>query len=61
MEQTKINIHSQEYMETMARLMSEALESPDGMRALAAAISDPIEQEIKRKEIPAVISLVITS
>ena len=46
-----INIHSQTYMEAMARLMSEALESPDGMRALAAAISDPIEQEIKRKEI----------
>ena len=35
----KINIHSQEYMETMARLMTEALESPDGMRALAAAIA----------------------
>lgn len=47
----KTNIHSQVYMETMARLMSEALESPDGMRALAAAIADPIEQEIKRKEI----------
>lgn len=51
METTKVNIHSQEYMETMARLMSEALESPDGMRALAAAIAAPIEQEIKRKEI----------
>ena len=38
-------------METMARLMSEALESPEGMRALAAAIAAPIEQEIKRKEI----------
>ncbi|NLN75010.1 MAG: hypothetical protein GX139_01695 [Armatimonadetes bacterium] len=51
METTQVNIHSQEYMETMARLMSEALESPDGMRALAAAIAEPIEQEIKRKEI----------
>ena len=51
MEATQLNIHSQEYMETMARLMSEALESPEGMRALAAAIADPIEQEIKRKEI----------
>ncbi len=48
---TKVNIHSQQYMETMARLMSEALESPEGMRALAAAIASPIEQEIKRKEI----------
>ena len=38
-------------METMARLMTEALESPEGMRALAAAIAGPIEQEIKRKEI----------
>ena len=51
MEATQLNIHSQEYMETMARLMTEALESPEGMRALAAAIADPIEQEIKRKEI----------
>lgn len=51
METTQVNIHSQEYMETMARLMSEALESPDGMRALAAAIAEPIEQEIKRKEV----------
>ncbi len=51
MEKTQVNVHSQEYMETMARLMSEALESPEGMRALAAAIAAPIEQEIKRKEI----------
>jgi len=51
LETTQVNIHSQEYMEAMARLMSEALESPDGMRALAAAIAEPIEQEIKRKEI----------
>ncbi len=51
MEATQLNIHSQEYMETMARLMTEALESPEGMRALAAAIAGPIEQEIKRKEI----------
>lgn len=49
--ESKTNVHSQQYMETMARLMSEALESPEGMRALAAAIADPIEQEIKRKEI----------
>ena len=51
METKNVNVESQEYMETMARLMSEALESPDGMRALAAAISEPIEQEIARKEI----------
>jgi len=48
--ETTIDVHSQQYMETMARLMSEALETPDGMRALAAAIAEPIEQEIKRKE-----------
>ena len=51
MKTQKVNIHSQQYMETMARLMSEALESPEGLRALAAAIAAPIEQEIKRKEI----------
>lgn len=51
METTQMNIHSQEYMETMARLTTEALESPDGMRALAAAIAAPIDEEIKRKEI----------
>ena len=51
MDTTQMNIHSQEYMETMARLMTEALESPDGMRALAAAIAAPIDEEIKRKEI----------
>ena len=51
METIRMNVHSQEYMETMARLTSEALESPEGMRALAAAIAEPIEQEIKRKEI----------
>lgn len=42
---------SLEYMETMARLMSEALESSEGLKALAAAIAAPIEQEIARKEI----------
>ncbi len=51
MEELKIDVNSQEYMETMAILMSEALESPEGLQALAAAISPPIEQEIKRKEI----------
>lgn len=50
MKTNQLKIHSQEYMETMARLMSEALESPEGMQALAAAIAAPIEQEIKRKE-----------
>ena len=48
---TNRNTHSHEYMESMARLMSEALESPDGLRALAAAIAAPIEQEIDRKEV----------
>lgn len=42
---------SQDYMTAMAALMSEALDSPEGLRALAAAIAAPIEQEIKRREI----------
>ncbi len=46
-----LDIHSQEYMETMALLMSEALESPEGMQALAAAIAEPISQDIASKEI----------
>lgn len=50
MKTSQVNIHSQEYMEAMARLMSEALESPEGMRALAAAIAEPISQEIDRTE-----------
>ena len=48
---TNRTTHSHEYMESMARLMNQALESPDGLRALAAAISAPIEQEIDRKEV----------
>ena len=51
METPTFDVHSQEYLETMAALMSEAVESPEGLRALAAAIAPPIEQEIKRKEI----------
>ncbi len=51
MENELIDVHSQEYMETMAQLMMEALESPEGMQSLAAAIAAPIEQEIRRKEI----------
>jgi len=42
---------TQEYMAKMAALMAQALESPEGMRALATAIAAPIEQEIARKEI----------
>jgi len=53
-----INVHSEEFMQTMAELMSEAAESPEGLRALAAAIAPPIEQEIKRREIT---SLLLTS
>ena len=44
-------IMNQAYMARMAQLMTQALESPEGMRALAAAIAAPIEQEIARKEI----------
>ena len=51
MEKLKTDVSSQKYMEAMAALMTEALESPEGLQALAAAIARPIEQEIKRKEI----------
>jgi len=42
---------TQEYMQQMAALMTEALNSPEGLRALAAAIAPPIEQAIAVKEI----------
>jgi hypothetical protein len=51
MEKITVNTNSPEYMEAMAALMRKALETTDGMRALAAAIAAPIEQEIARKEI----------
>ena len=51
MEKKAVNTKSQEFMDSMAALMRQALETPDGMRALAAAIAAPIEQEIARKEI----------
>jgi len=47
----KVNVHSEEFMQAMAELMAEAAESPEGLKALAAAISPPIEQEIERREI----------
>lgn len=42
---------TQEFMKEMAALMTQALESEEGMRALAAAIAPPIEQAIAVKEI----------
>jgi len=51
MDTQTIDVHSQEYLEAMAALMSEAVESPEGLRAIAAAIAAPVEQEIARKEI----------
>jgi len=48
---TQTNVRSEAYMEAMAGLMSQALDSPEGMRALAAAIAKPIDQEIRRREI----------
>ncbi len=44
-------LRNKAFLEEMGRLMAEALESPEGLRALAAAIAAPIEQEIDRKEI----------
>jgi hypothetical protein len=51
METNTVNTNCPEYMEAMAGLMRKALETPDGMRALAAAIAAPIEQEIARREV----------
>ncbi len=51
METKKVKTDSQEFMEKMGVLMRRALESPEGMRALAAAIAAPIESDIARKEI----------
>ena len=51
MDKNAVNTKSQEFIDSMAALMRKALETPDGMRSLAAAIAAPIEQEIARKEI----------
>lgn len=51
MDMTGIDVGSQEYMEAMAELLTEAVSTEDGLKALASAIAAPIEQEIKRKEI----------
>jgi len=42
---------TQEYMESMGSIMSQALDTEDGLHALAEAILPPIELEIERKEI----------
>lgn len=41
----------QKMMQEMGALMREAMETPDGMRALAAAIAPPIEQTIAARSI----------
>ena len=46
-----IQVHSDDYMATMAKLMSEAVSSPEGLKALAAAIAPPIDMEIQTREI----------
>ena len=56
MEKKKVDVSSPEFMEAMAAVMREALDSQEGLRALAAAIAAPIEQEIKRKEINVVVA-----
>jgi len=45
------NLVTQEYMESMGSIMSQALDTEDGLHALAEAILPPIELEIERKEI----------
>ena len=48
---TQIQVHSDEFMERMATLMGQAADSAEGLKALAAAIAPPIDQEISRREI----------
>ena len=48
--ETKTNV-TQEYMESMGSIMSQALDTENGLHALAEAILPPIELEIERKEI----------
>jgi len=55
MKTNSINIHSQEYMETMARLMSQAMESPEGMRALAEEIKGRYASRIVIFDLPPVL------
>jgi len=45
------NVLTREYMDSMASLMSQALDTEEGLHALAEAILPPIEMEIERKEI----------
>lgn len=45
------NLMTQEYLESMASIMSRALDTEEGLHALAEAILPPIEMEIERKEI----------
>jgi len=47
----KIDVSSPEFMAAMAKLMSEAAGTPEGLHALAAAIAAPIDREIKLREI----------
>lgn len=44
-------IFNQEQLQSMAMIMGQALETEDGLHALAEAILPPIEMEIERKEI----------
>lgn len=46
-----VKSYTQEEMDQIAALMSEALDSNEGLRALAAALAPPIEQAIATKEI----------
>ena len=49
--ETKMKPDSPEFLQGMADVMCKALDSPEGLRAIASAIAPPIEQEIKTKEV----------
>ena len=40
-----------EYMKKMGELMTQAVDSQEGLKALARAIAPPISMEIEKKEI----------
>ena len=45
------NDMTHEYMKKMGDLMTQAIDSPEGLKALARAIAPPISMEIEKKEI----------
>jgi len=47
----RINVFDDKFQAELSKLMAEAAETPEGMRALAAAIAPPIQTRIDEREI----------